>query len=257
MPVPAAGEWTLSLWRRDAAGNANDGYASVPVTLRYDPDAPQLAFEPAAATDPTRVSVSVTDALSGVAAGSIEIAREGSGLWQGLVTDREGDRLVARIDDSALPAGTYLMRARASDRAGNEGSTDRRVDGQPMVITLPLRVAARMEAAIVLERGGRHPVTEFKPSVRMRFGRPVRVVGRLVAPDGSGLGGEEVQVLARSDAAAEHPIDVLRTGPTGASSIGRLPTAAARCASCTPRRRPSCRRMPRSASPCQRRPPRA
>ena len=37
---------TVSLWRRDAAGNEAESMASVPVTLRYDPDAPQLGFEP-------------------------------------------------------------------------------------------------------------------------------------------------------------------------------------------------------------------
>jgi hypothetical protein len=215
MPVPRAGEWTLSLYRRDAAGNADPGYASSPVTLRYDPDPPQLAFEPPQVADPTRVSVAVTDALSGPAGGSIEIAREGSALWQGLVTQLEADHLVARVDDLALPPGTYLMRARASDRAGNEGSTDRRVDGQPVVVSLPLRVAARMEAAIAVQRGHRHPVTDLKPSARMRIGEPVRVAGRLVAPDGRGIADAEVQVLARSEAAPEHPVDVLRTGPDG------------------------------------------
>jgi hypothetical protein len=215
MPVPAPGEWKLSLWRRDAAGNANEGYASVPATLRFDPNPPQLAFEPSAAADPTRVSLQATDALSGVVSGSIEIAREGSGIWQSLVTDREGDRLVARIDDALLPAATYLLRARATDRAGNEATSDRRVDGQPMILTLPLRVAARMEAAIAIERGRRHPVTELRPAARMRFGRPVRVRGRLVAPNGSGIADAEVQVLARSDAAPEHPVEVLKTGPDG------------------------------------------
>jgi hypothetical protein len=213
--APGPGEWTLSLFRRDAAGNGNDTFASVPATLRYDPDPPQLAFEPPASTDPTRMVVPVADALSGLAGGSIEIAREDSGLWQGLVTERDGDRLIAHIDDLALPAGRYLIRARATDRAGNEGVTDRRVDGEPMIVTLPLRVAARMEAAIAVERGGRHPVTEMRPAIRTRFGRPVRVAGRLVAPDGSGLGGEEVQVLVRSDRAPEHPVEVLRTGADG------------------------------------------
>jgi hypothetical protein len=84
-----------------------------------------------------------------------------------------------------------------------------------MVLNLPLRVAARMEAAIAIERGRRHPVTELRPAVRLRFGRPVRVTGRLVAPDGSGIGGAAVQVLARSDATAEHPIEVLHTAPDG------------------------------------------
>ena len=37
MTVPGPGEWTLSLWRRDAAGNEAEDNASVPVTLRYDP----------------------------------------------------------------------------------------------------------------------------------------------------------------------------------------------------------------------------
>ena len=52
---PAAGEWTVSLWRRDAAGNETEAAASVPVTLRYDPEPPQLAFEPPTAGDPTLV----------------------------------------------------------------------------------------------------------------------------------------------------------------------------------------------------------
>jgi hypothetical protein len=215
MPVPAPGEWKLSLWRRDAAGNANEGYQSVPATLRFDPDPPQLAFEPSPAADPTKISVQATDALSGVASGSVEIAREGSGIWQALVTDREGDRLVARVDDAVLPAGTYLLRARAIDGAGNAATTDLRVDGQPMILTLPLRVAARMEASIAVERGGRHPVTELKPTVRLRFGRPLRIRGRLVAPNGSGIADADVQVLARTVAAAEHPVEVLRTGPDG------------------------------------------
>jgi hypothetical protein len=38
--VPAPGEWRVSMWRRDAAGNADERAASVPVTLRYDPEPP-------------------------------------------------------------------------------------------------------------------------------------------------------------------------------------------------------------------------
>ena len=55
--VPHAGEWTLSIWRRDAAGNQAEDNASVPVTLRYDPEPPQLAFETSQAADPTQVAV--------------------------------------------------------------------------------------------------------------------------------------------------------------------------------------------------------
>ena len=87
--------------------------ASVPVTLRYDPEPPQLAFEPQQAADPTHVAVRVADQVSGVADGVIEIGAAGSGVWHTLATQKDGDRLISRIDDAVLPAGTYLLRARA------------------------------------------------------------------------------------------------------------------------------------------------
>ncbi|MEA2497571.1 MAG: hypothetical protein QOJ29_5482, partial [Thermoleophilaceae bacterium] len=108
-PVPAPGEWTLVLWRRDAAGNQTETAASVPVTLRYDPDPPQLGFEASPATDPTLVSVQATDNVSGLADGTIEISREGSNTWQELATQMDGSRLTARIDDAALPEGRYQL----------------------------------------------------------------------------------------------------------------------------------------------------
>ena len=93
--VPRPGEWTLSIWRRDAAGNAEEDNASVPVTLRYDPEPPQLAFEPQQAADPTHVAVRVTDQVSGVADGVIEIGAAGSGVWHTLPTQKDGNRLVS------------------------------------------------------------------------------------------------------------------------------------------------------------------
>ena len=45
LSVPSAGEWQLSIWREDAAGNHQPANASVPVTLRYDPEPPDLGFE--------------------------------------------------------------------------------------------------------------------------------------------------------------------------------------------------------------------
>ena len=50
----------------------------------------------------------------------IEISPSGSGIWQALATQRDGGRLLARIDDAVLPAGGYVLRARASDLARNE-----------------------------------------------------------------------------------------------------------------------------------------
>ncbi|MDQ6750688.1 MAG: hypothetical protein M3Z33_08055, partial [Actinomycetota bacterium] len=90
--VPAPGEWTVSMWRRDAAGNADEHAASVPVTLRYDPEPPTLGFEPTSAADPTQVAVQVTDKVSGLAGGTIEISRQGTGVWQTLETQKDGAR---------------------------------------------------------------------------------------------------------------------------------------------------------------------
>jgi hypothetical protein len=212
MQVPAPGEWTLSLWRRDAAGNDTEAAASAPVTLRYDPEPPQLGFEASSTTDPTLVSVSATDAVSGLAHGAIEISPVGSGIWQALPTQKDGSRLIARVDDSALPAGSYQLRGRAVDQAGNEASTDRRLDGQVMSLTLPLRIESRMRAGFqrvrtIRERGNRKVVTRrvtvLKHTARVVTGGHARIVGRLVNRDGQGI--EVVRDLVELEVAVLPP----------------------------------------------------
>ena len=153
--VPGPGEWQARVWREDAAANRQPENASVPVTMRFDPEPPQLGFEPPSAGDPTLVSVAVTDKVSGLAGGQIEVSRQGSGSWQALATVRSGSRLVARIDDARLPAGAYLLRATARDQAANQNSTDKLLDGRPMVINLPLRVPTLMRAGLLKKRTGR------------------------------------------------------------------------------------------------------
>ena len=226
--APVPGEWTVSLWRRDAAGNATEAAASVPVALRYDPEPPQLGFEPPTASDPTLVAVAVTDRVSGLASGSIEISASGSGIWQALPTQKSGSRLIARIDDAALPAGSYALRARAADQAHNEGSTDRRLDGQPMTLTLPLRIVATMRAGFegtrtvwkTIHRHGkrmrvRRKVVVLKPIVRVPLRGRARVAGRLTNSDGHGLAGQEVRVYSASPTSAEQLAAVLHTDGEG------------------------------------------
>lgn len=152
LTVPSPGEWELRLWREDAAGNQEAANASEPVRLRFDPEPPQLGFEAPAVEDPTRVSVLVTDRISGLTGGGIEIIRAGSGTWQMLPTSREGDHLVTRIDDDALPPGDYDLRATAHDQANNLAGTDRRLDGQPMRLRLPLRIVTSMKAGVLGKR---------------------------------------------------------------------------------------------------------
>jgi hypothetical protein len=209
MGVPAAGDWSLQVWRQDAAGNADPGYASVPVRLRFDPEPPQPAFEAQSFADPTRVSVLVKDAFSGLASGDIELRRQGSSNWQTLATRREGSRLITRIDDASLPAGNYLLRARALDAAGNETTTERRVDGRPMVLTLPLRFDAVLRTGVlatrtirkIVRRGKRRRVvrrrvTRVLPTVRAPVGRRLAIQGSLTNPDGQPVAGAPIYVYS-------------------------------------------------------------
>ena len=226
--TPGPGEWTVSLWRRDAAGNETETAASVPVALRYDPEPPQLGFEPPAAGDPTLIAVAVTDRVSGIASGSVEISASGSGIWQAVPTQKSGSRLITRIDDAALPPGTYALRARAADQAGNAASTDRRLDGQPMTLTLPLRIVATMRAGFqrdrmvwkTIRRHGkrvrvRRKVRVLKPIVRVPPRGRARVAGRLLNQDGQGIAGQEVRVYSASPISAEQLVGVLHTDGAG------------------------------------------
>ena len=77
LAVPTMGEWRLRMWREDQAGNQQAENASLPVTLRHDGERPELGFEPTARGDPTRLAAPVTDKVSGLAGGQIEISRAG------------------------------------------------------------------------------------------------------------------------------------------------------------------------------------
>jgi hypothetical protein len=228
LAVPAPGDWTVKVWRFDAAGNADKGYASLPVHLRFDPEAPQLGFESPSLSDPTHVSVVVTDHVSGLARGEIELRRVGTNTWYGLAVQRQGNRLLARIDDARLSPGTYELRSRAFDQAGNEGSTNRRLDGQPMILTLPLRFDAVMSAGfpkvrVHNRRVRRHGklrrvhrrVVELVPRTREHLGRTLHVRGRLLNADGQALSGERIYVTSRSEGSPEHLVGSVPTDGAG------------------------------------------
>ena len=241
LAVPAPGEWELSLWREDAARNQQPANASVPVKLRYDPEPPTLGFEGAQADDPTRVSVLVTDPLSGLGGGEIEISRVGSGVWQELLTSQEGSHLVTRIDDAALPPGEYELHATAHDVAGNEASTDQRLDGQPMRVMLPLRVTTSIKAGVVGKRrvhrtvrrhGKSHKVNRtvrvLKPKAKVKFGRQLRFAGRLLDRDGNPIAAAPVRVYSRSPEGSEALAATLTTGPEGRYSLALRARASSR-----------------------------
>ncbi|MDQ3344387.1 MAG: hypothetical protein M3524_12585, partial [Actinomycetota bacterium] len=226
--VPAEGEWQLRMWRTDAAGNSQPDNASPPATLRLDSTAPELGFEATGAADPTLLAVQVNDKVSGLAGGEIEISPAGSGNWQQLATTAQGSRLVTRVDDSRLAAGSYQVRAFARDQANNQAGSDRRLDGQPMTIQVPLRIQTRMQAGFErrktvtrrVKRGGkqrrvRRRVTVLTERARVRFGRQVDIAGQLTNSDGQPVPGAPIQVYSRTETTPEALIATLTTGQRG------------------------------------------
>lgn len=218
LSVPAPGEWELRMWRTDAAGNSQPANASPPVTLRYDPEPPKLSFEPSPADDPTKVLVGVSERVSAIAGGTIELSRDGSGTWQTLATQLEGPRLAARIDDAHLPPGRYLLRAQASDLAGNVG-----VASAAQAVTLPLRIESAMRAGVerkklVRIRGKRRVVrrrvTVLRRHGRVRYGDQVTVGGVLTNRDGQPLSGQQIQVVGQGPG-GDQLLAVLTTNSKG------------------------------------------
>ena len=227
--VPGAGEWTVSLWRRDAAGNADPATASDPVTLRYDPEPPQVAFDAPSASDPTLISAPVTDKVSGLADGAIEISAVGSNTWQTLDTQSTAAGS-SRGSTTRLcrPATTSCVRQRTTRRRTSRRPRTR-ADGQPMAVTLPLRIASSLQAGVahtrvvkrVVRRHGkrrtvRRRVTELRPRGVIRLGRQIQISGRLTNRDGQGIGGADVQVFATSDGGPEQLVGDVHTDASGA-----------------------------------------
>jgi hypothetical protein len=219
LTVPTAGEWQLRIWREDAAGNQEPANASVPVTLRYDPEPPDLGFESSSPADPTLISARVTDKVSGLASGEIELSAQGSNVWQSLPTQQEDSRLVARIDDASLPAGIYVLRATARDRATNQNTTDSRLDGRPMTVTLPLRTRTSVRAGVVTHRRARGPGrtnrTVLEQYTRRSYGAEIRVEGVVRTRDGRPVADGQVRILSRTAASPEQPFAAVRTDQGG------------------------------------------
>ena len=121
--VPAAGAWDVRLWLEDMAGNADPETATAARRLRFDPDPPRLRFQAAAPGAPARVEVATED-VSGVEHGRVEVRRYGTEEWIAVPTEQAGSDLVAALAEQQRAGGAYDLRARAVDRAGNEGLAD-------------------------------------------------------------------------------------------------------------------------------------
>jgi hypothetical protein len=223
LPVPKPGDWTLTLWLRDEAGNARSETAAPPVHMRMDPDPPTVAIAPPDPEDPARVSVVGADTTSGIARGEIELRRRGATAWRSVPAELTPAGFAGVLDDEHLKDGVYELRAHAWDGAGNERSSEQRSDNQPATLTLPLRIKTSMrvgERHRVRARGARRHRRVRTIYVRrplVRNGHRVRVRGRLTAPGGNPLASVDVDVTARyaMAGAAFQPVASLKTSRTG------------------------------------------
>jgi len=186
------GEYELAVWLEDEAGNQDPARGRV-ARIRVDGTAPALSFDEHDPGDPTRVSVSSSDSLSGLADGEIEMRRIGGAAWHPLETSVSREGLTAYVDDERFERGEYEFRAFGTDAAGNQTSTNRRASGAAMLLRLPVRVVTRLSAGVRRKRPRGHRLSD---DVRVRLGRAVTVVGRLRNADGQPIDDAELQVLS-------------------------------------------------------------
>jgi hypothetical protein len=119
--------------------------------------------------------------------------------------------------------------AEVAMQAKNESTTTTRADGQPMAVTLPLRIASSLQAGVahtrvvkrVVRRHGkcrtvRRRVTELRPRGVIRLGRQIQIIGRLTNRDGQGIAGADLQVFASSEGGPEQLVGDVHPDASGA-----------------------------------------
>jgi hypothetical protein len=174
---------TLSVCADDFAGNETCDTRSIQV----DNTAPTLAFaNEQSADDPELIRAPVGDTTSGVASGQLSYRASGAGEWTPLPTRIVAGELRARIDSTAVPAGSYEFMAQASDVAGNATVTTLRQDGLPMTLEFPLKARVRLSASFA--NGG-------SKRELIGYGRRSSVRGHLRDAQGHPLEGEKLTVV--------------------------------------------------------------
>jgi hypothetical protein len=177
------GHDALSICAIDFAGNRGCDDRMVDV----DNTPPELAFARSQdGNDPELIKAPVSDATSGVAGGRIYYRAVGASTWQPLGTQARSGALEARVDSTAVPPGQYEFLGQATDAAGNFAQTTWRRDGQPMVLTFPLKSGVRLTGYLAPSGGHRKTI---------RYGRRSKVRGRLTDRVGHPLAVQEVTVV--------------------------------------------------------------
>lgn len=224
--VAGEGIHLVAYHARDAAGNVADGVDRAPppalAWVRIDTTPPRVRFLAARnPADPDRIEATVSDSLSGPAAGRGWIGFRPAGSdarFEALPTSSAGGVLQARWDSDSVPVGNYEFRAVGFDVAGNGATGELREDGARMVRAAPSRALTTLRFGF----GGRtmrwhrcrtrqprrcHDETivafDRRPATRRApHGRHVPVGGRLTAASGTPLAGSPVEIVETFGAGA-------------------------------------------------------
>jgi len=231
LQLPTGAAWRLQLWLRDEAGNEDPGRSVTLTGLRFDGDAPELRFLPQNEDDPARVRVKAADATSGLASTEVEIRRQGESVWRAVPTEPAPYGFSALIDDEPLPDGTYNLRARAVDHAGNERSSDRLQNGQEATLAVPVRIKTRLAVGRIKRvrarkaRGNRRYRRVLIVRPQARFGRTIRLHGRLTSPGANPIADTDVEVWEKPQlvGAEFRRIATVKTSRTGRLTFKALP----------------------------------
>ena len=171
----------LSICLYDFAGNRTCRASPIHV----DNTPPTLSFTRLQnPNDPELVRAPIVDAASRVATGRIYYRAVGDAAWRPLPTHHRFGQLRTRVNSTLDPPGRYEFMARAVDRAGNTTATTQRSNGQPMVLTFPLKSGVQLQGHL---RGGSDGLT-------VGYGRRSKVSGILRDASGQPLAAQSVTV---------------------------------------------------------------
>lgn len=188
--LPGAGEFRVSVWLADQAGNT-DRNATAEAVLRLDDIPPTAYFIEPPPDQPERLRVAIFDEHSGPAGGTIAFRRVGETDWRKLTAEQGADAagryLEARFPSEDLDPGEYEFQARVSDVAGNGTVTGSRGNGSAMTLRISPKTETRLTAR--LSHGGGSSISALVP-----FGGTAMVSGRLVSGAGDGIPGQPITV---------------------------------------------------------------
>lgn len=221
-----SGDFEVSVWLVDAAGNSRPETAAVPVRLGYDDDAPRVAIAALNVEDPSRIRLDASDGTSPIARGELLLQRQGrkrAGKVRVISAQVTPEGVFATIDDERLPDGRYRLSARVADSAGNERTSNQFSGGGVAEVTFPIRLATTLKVGKPRRirsqrRHGRrrHARTVYDATPRIGQRRRLRVYGRLSAR-GEPVANAPVQIttrLERGNAPIE-PAGQVTTSGTG------------------------------------------